>query len=70
MKRSSLAASHSSRSNGVLAFLCIVGALGFAGIFAFLGAYGMLPQPAFIAGVAASGAMNAVSAISLLLFKR
>ena len=70
MKKTSLSASHSSRSNGVLTFVCMVGALGFAGVFAFLGAYDKLPRTAFIAGTAASGIMTAVSAISLLLFKR
>lgn len=71
MKRgTSLAASHSESSNAFLSVTCICGAIGFAGIFAFLALKGIVPESVFALGAVVSGAVCAVSAAILMFFRR
>lgn len=71
MKRgTSLAASHSESSNAFLSAVCVLGAFGFAGIFAFLALKGIVPDNVFALGAIVSGAVCAVSAAILMFFRR
>ena len=69
-KRTSRAASHSKGSNRSLTAVCLLGAVGFACLAAFLGLSGSFSKPAFIIGVLISGSALVISMLLLTLFKR
>ena len=69
-KQTSRAASHSKESNRSLTAVCLLGAVGFACLAAFLGLSGSISKASFIIGTLISGSALAVSMLLLALFKR
>ena len=69
-KQTSRAASHSKGSNRSLTVVCLLGAVGFACLAAFLGLSGSISKASFIIGALISGSALVISMLLLTLFKR
>lgn len=70
MAKTAIEKSHSKSSNAALTLVCLLTAIGFAGLFAFLGLKEQLTQTLFLIGLIGSGVILGLGVVLLFLFRR